>query len=228
MAQKTINKSFGEVLRVDEESRKVIFTASTTKKDRHGTILNQEGWDLENFNRNPVIGYNHEVYGGSDPDDIIGTGRAWVEDGALMLEVDFEPAEINPKAEKIFRKVQHGTLKAVSVGFIPTGRGRQGDEKRGEDPTAYYFEGQELLEVSVVNIPSNPEAVKRSLDESAVNYVLNNLAEIGEETRKELREKLADFKTAAEIEHEEELADQHFRDLMKLRQKRLDSYKKTI
>ena len=38
-----------------------------------------------------------------------------------------------------------------------------GDVIDGKNPT-YYYAGQELLEVSVVNIPSNPEALKKALD----------------------------------------------------------------
>ena len=72
------------------------------------------------------------------------------------------PKDLNEKADKIFRKVKFGSLKAVSVGFAPTGRGHLGDETRGEDPDVYYYDGQELLEVSVVNIPSNKNAVKRA------------------------------------------------------------------
>jgi phage head maturation protease len=40
-----------------------------------------------------------------------------------------------------------------------------GDEERGEDPKVYYYNGQELLEVSVVNIPANANALKRSMEE---------------------------------------------------------------
>jgi len=81
----------------DVQEGKYTFTASTSTKDRHGTVLNMEGWDLEKFNINPIIGYQHELYGApcekSDPDDVIGTGRAYVQEARvngereLMLEV---------------------------------------------------------------------------------------------------------------------------------------------
>lgn len=178
------------------ESRKVTFIASTYAKDRHGTVVNQKGWDLERFNSNPITGYQHNVYGDAmctapDPDDVLGPARAYVEGDNLMVEIDFETADLNPKADKIFRKVKNGSLRAVSVGFMEKGKGKygEGNEARGMENETYYFEGQELLEVSVVNIPSNPEALKKSFRDStanAIGYIAKalgnefNLSEIGE------------------------------------------------
>ena len=57
-----------------------------------------------------------------------------------------------------------GTLKAVSVGFLPggVGSGGKGEEGPGGKCPTYYYKGQELLEISIVNIPSNPNALKRA------------------------------------------------------------------
>lgn len=170
-------KILGEVRKMPEgESRKVVFVASTNTRDRHKTVLNQGGWKLDNFNRNPVIGYQHNVYGDicnpPNPDDVLGPARAWVEDSTrgkgdkdLMVEIDFETADVNPLADKIFKKIKNGSLRAVSVGFMEIGEGRYGEkeEQRGGENETYYFEGQELVEISVVNIPSNPEALKKQL-----------------------------------------------------------------
>jgi len=179
-----------------EESRKIQFVISDETKDRHGTVLNMDGWNLDNYNRNGIVGYQHDVYGGGmckgpDPDSVIGKGRAWIEQSGirangdsgavLMGEVEFEPKDINPLAEKVFRKVLHGTLKATSVGFSPIGGGKLVNDKTGESEKlkdapysvpkghTFYYEGQELLEYSVVNIPSNPNALKRSLRNQTAN-----------------------------------------------------------
>ena len=122
---------------------------------------------------NGVIGYQHKVYGSwadtDNPDNVIGKGRAYVEDGRLMVDVDFEPKEINELAEKVYQKILFGSLKAVSVGFLPVGDGHWGEgeeSRKGASPT-WYYDGQELLEVSVVNIPANPNAVRvKGLDSS--------------------------------------------------------------
>jgi hypothetical protein len=158
----------------NEENRTVTFVASTYDKDRHGTILNQKNWNLDNFNANPIIGYQHNVYGDDmcnppNPDDQLGYGRAYIEDDELLIDITFEPSDINPLAEKIFKKLQFGSLNAVSVGFVPlrNEKGNIGEERDG----AFYFHGQELLEVSVVNIPSNPKALKKSFRDSTKNAI---------------------------------------------------------
>ena len=166
---KEINVSYrsvaSEIRKKDEEKRKITFVASDDTKDTAGTVLNQDNWDLTRFNKNGVIGYQHKVYGGWDdtdnPDNVIGKGFAYIEDKKLMVDITFEPAEINPLAEKIYQKILFGSLRAVSVGFLPIGQGRFGE---GKDANTYYFAGQELLEVSVVNIPANPNALKKSLE----------------------------------------------------------------
>jgi phage head maturation protease len=78
-----------------------------------------------------------------------------------MVDITFEPKEINELAEKIYQKVLFGSLRAVSVGFLPIGKGRFGE---GADAETYYFAGQQLLEVSVVNIPANPNALRKSME----------------------------------------------------------------
>lgn len=166
---KEINVSYrsmaSDIRKVDKESRTVTFIASDDTRDSAGTVLNQDNWDLSRFNKNGVIGYQHKVYGGWDdtdnPDNVIGKGNAYIEDKKLMVDITFEPAEINPLAEKIYQKIMFGSLRAVSVGFLPIGRGRFGE---GDDSDTYYFAGQQLLEVSVVNIPANPNALKKSLE----------------------------------------------------------------
>lgn len=166
---KTFNVSYrhSEIreIRKKEDERTITFVASDSTRDSVGTVLNQDNWDLTRFNSNGIIGYQHKVYGGRDdtdnPDNVIGKGHAYVEDGKLMVDITFEPKEINELAEKIYQKVLFGSLRAVSVGFLPIGKGRFGE---GADAETYYFAGQQLLEVSVVNIPANPNALRKSME----------------------------------------------------------------
>ena len=152
-----------------EETRTIEFVISTAKKDRHGTIIPIENWDLDNFNRNGIVGYQHDVYGSwfgeNNPDKVIGVGKAWVEDDQLIGSVQFEPADLNPLAEKIFRKILIGSLKSTSVGFIETSAGkyRADNPDDPKSPRTYYYGKVELLEFSIVNIPSNSDAVKRQI-----------------------------------------------------------------
>ncbi len=158
-----------EIRKRNEETRTITFVASDGVRDAAGTVLNQEGWNLKRYEKNPIVGYQHEVYGGwdgSDPDNVIGKARAYVEDGQLLADITFEPKDVNEKAEKIYKKLLFGSLNAVSVGFRSIGKGRWGEGEEaldGSNPT-YYYAGQELLEISVVNIPSNPNAVRRAME----------------------------------------------------------------
>lgn len=176
-----------------EESRRVEFTISTNARDSHHTILNQNAWDLTRYNRNGIVGFDHAVWGGnlcgaSDPDVALGPGRAWVENAGtnearLIGEWTAEPRDINELAERIFRKVLFGTLKATSVGFRDVGVGRwgDGDEAEGAPRETYYFAGQELFEWSIVFMGSNPETVKRSLNaqtRAAIEYVRAHVPEL--------------------------------------------------
>lgn len=162
-----------------EESRTVQFVISNNTRDRHRTVLDATKWQLDNFNRNGIVGYQHNVYGdglcaGPNPDDVIGRGRAFLEGDQLIGEVVFEPADINPLAEKIFRKVLFGSLRATSVGFAEIGKGAYGTgtQARGAADETYYFAAQELLEFSIVNIPSNPDATKRALRDQASHALM--------------------------------------------------------
>ena len=171
-----------EIRKIDEESRTVEFVASDNSVDSYKTVLPVDKWDLTRYSGNGIVGYMHDVYGASwtksaDPDDIIGKGVAFVEDEKLIVRITFEPKELNERADKIFRKIQFGSLHAVSVGFRATAKGHKGDEERGEDPNVYYYAGQELLEVSVVNIPSNANALKRSIEEEAAEREYEEKAE---------------------------------------------------
>jgi len=172
----------GAVIRQEgEEGRRLTFIASDGTRDAAGTVLNPKGWDLRRFNKNGIIGYQHKVYGsweGTDnPDNVIGKGQAYIKEDRLMVDVEFEPAEINPLAEKIYQKLLFGSLNAVSVGFVPVGKGAWGEGQEaltGDNPT-YYYAGQELLEVSVVNIPANPNATKKSYIQESIDAEMERL-----------------------------------------------------
>jgi hypothetical protein len=185
---------FGQVREIPadvNETRIIPFTLSTPTRDRHHTVLNQENWQLDNFRKNPVVGYMHNLYGDlcnpPDPDNVIAMDKGIrVEDVAGVLSLlglpYFEPAELNLVADKVFRKLILGTLRAASVGFNEVGQGEwgQGEEAQGRDNETYYFAGQELWEYSIVSIPSNPDAVKKSMRNqtgTALAYVCRALGE---------------------------------------------------
>lgn len=163
MASKTVQIR-GSMLRAPDEGRVVRFRASTPAVDRHGTIVRPEGIRTEKFAANPIFLWAHDGYGGWDapsPDSVIGRVVGWKKSAeAFDVDVEFAPAEANPKAEQAFRLVKAGFLNAVSIGFIPL---RWHEEEiptaAGDREIRTVYDEVELLEVSLVPIPSNPEAV---------------------------------------------------------------------
>lgn len=143
------------------------FVISTASVDRHGTIINPRGWELDNFRANPIMAFQHNT-SSTDPDDILGTWDIRMEQDAqgrmqLVGKPNFEDADLNPKADKIRRKIEAGTLRAVSVGFMPI-EYHWGDKRNGEQEEVLYLDRNALLEVSIVAVPSNPDALKRSIE----------------------------------------------------------------
>ena len=155
-----------EIVKTKEKSARpvVSFVASTANPDRYGDVINQAGWSLAKYRKNPVILLNHNA--NQLP---IGRGEVDVIDGQLMVDIEFDMDD--PIAAEVARKTKDGFMGAVSVGFNSiesTPRSMLSKDsphygKRGE-----YFERAELLEISIVTIPANGEAV------AAKNFIGQN------------------------------------------------------
>lgn len=154
------NQSFLRKVESDNDVQEYAFVISNSNPDRHGTVIPLDRWKLDNYRANNVVFYNHETssWTKSDPDYLIGHSRVEVEGENLIGYLTFETEDINELAEKIRKKVDFGSMKATSVGFNPISAGHWGDERDGEDPDLYYFGDVDLLEWSIVNIPSNASA----------------------------------------------------------------------
>ena len=136
------------------QDKPIKFVASTANPDRYGDVVDQKGWDLRAYNRNPVVLFNH------NPAQMpIGKGKAYVENEQLMLEVEFDQKD--DMAKTIEQKVRDGFINAVSVGFQPSktiSRASLPADHPYHGKSGSYFQASELLEVSIVTIPANNEA----------------------------------------------------------------------
>lgn len=136
-----INKLKGYL---EKQEGEIVGIASTEAVDRDGEVIMQNGWDLTNFKANPVILASHNYYE-------FPIGKATdiqVNDGKLVFKMLFSQA--TEKAKEAYQLVQEGILKSFSVGFIP----REYDQTRPNTITK-----AELLEISLVTVPANPEAL---------------------------------------------------------------------
>lgn len=128
---------------------------STAAVDRYGEVIDQDSWDLKNFKKNPVMLWAHNLSFGEDRPPIGKLTNIKVKDGALIFNAQFDMGD--PFAADIFRKYKEGYLNAFSVGFIPHTIQRYTDDgKQLENP---ILRDNELLEMSAVPVPANPEAL---------------------------------------------------------------------
>lgn len=129
-----------------------VFIANSGERDTIGDVVDMEGMDLSRFNANGMVFYQHAGYFTADPDSVIAKGEAWVDGKRLMLGIS--KWDTTEYAQEVKRKVDEDFIVAASIGFIPT------KQRYDEETRTYFIEKSELLEVSVVNIPADPKAVK--------------------------------------------------------------------
>ena len=138
---------------IDEKARTVTFTASTECSDRMGDVIDQSGWQLDNYRANPVGLFAHD----SQSLPICKGLQTEVSGGNLLWRAQFATKDENPFADQVFRLIVGGYLNAASVGFIPL------EFEFMEDATGTMpgvkFTKTELLEISIVPVPANPEAL---------------------------------------------------------------------
>ena len=137
-----MEKLKGKVKQLNKDSITVV--ASSDAADRDGDILDPKGWDLKNFQTNPVLLWSHNA-------SELPIGKVLdvhTEGNELVAEVKFADHEFAGTVEKL---VRDGFINTTSVGFMP----QEVSEKDG------LSSKQELLELSFVNVPSNPTATVR-------------------------------------------------------------------
>jgi HK97 family phage prohead protease len=142
--------------RAASNGRRISFRASSPTIDRHGTRILSEGIDTSKYDHNPIVLWSHD-YGSpfSTPslDSVIGRTVSHSKSRA-SFDVVIEFAK-HAKAEQALQMVREGVLSAVSVGFVPI----EMHEERIGNRTVTVFDSVELLEISLVAVGSNPDAL---------------------------------------------------------------------
>ena len=120
--------------------------ANKAVTDRIGDLIPPEAWELDNFQKNPIIFFNH--------DRNIPIGKAIetkVTDEGLKIKVRISKSDQAP-IPYIRDMIEEGILKTFSVGFDDHESAFKSDEGHNS------FKRAELLETSVVTIPMNQES----------------------------------------------------------------------
>jgi HK97 family phage prohead protease len=133
-----------------EDDRSIDVVASTDAVDRHDEVVEQV-WQLDRYRANPVVLYAHA----SRELPIGQASGVEVEGNALRATLRFVTAEANPLAERVWQSLKQGSLRAVSVGFVP----HSFRFEVIDDREVLVLSDNELVEISVVPVPANPDAL---------------------------------------------------------------------
>ena len=154
------------------------FLFTNDRLDRQGEVVTLEGWDFTQYLTNPVVLDSHQY---TSIEAIVGRCVAISRsDAGWLADIRFNDSEYGALARSL---VEGGDLRAVSVGFRPlaieypdmaslrASRAVDDDTIKAlvtvaPDPrTAVRHVRKELLEISVVPIPANADAIRvRSVD----------------------------------------------------------------
>lgn len=141
----------------EPESRRRILSFSSEEPYRRWfgiEILDhgENAVDLRRLNEVGVLLFNH------DTDEVVGKVlRAWIEGNRGMAEVEFDT---DADAEKIFRKVESGTLKTTSVCYAvdnweDVAVGKTSEDGRFTGPCRIAKKWTPM-EISIVSVPADP------------------------------------------------------------------------
>lgn len=157
----------GGFLRAAKNDAVLRFRASTDMIDRHQSIVVQKGINFRNFGGAFLWGHDSfkGMFGGGPEiknqlGKVVSRKRSTFMRGnkrAEATDVDVKFSTVNPFAVMAEGMVREGVLGTVSIAFIP-----DQDHIRTEvikKKEIRIFDKVELLEISLVPVPSNPEAV---------------------------------------------------------------------
>lgn len=161
--------------------------ATTDDVDRDGESIALDGWEFDNYDKNPVVLWAHDF----SLMPIAKVAKRTKVDNGYIVEGPFAPSERGQEARKNY---DAGFLNTMSVGFIPK-------QKQGNVITK-----AELLEVSFVPVPANANAVaQRAIEEMSVK-MLKKDSEAAAAPATEEKGIIADVVDAADATDEQTMA----------------------
>jgi len=150
---KLMRKSlFFKAQEVDEKNYIIRGVFSTGGEDRHGEIIDQNGWKLNDYMENPVILFAHDQW-----TPAIGKAIELAPDGngSLAGAIQFAVEEFE-LAKTIFNLYKGGFMRAFSVGFM------NNKYEVDEENEVIILKENTLYEISCVNVPANAMALANS------------------------------------------------------------------
>jgi len=154
-------KQFREPASFNRDERTARFVMSSESIDRMGDVVVQAGLDVSIFEKNPqaLLFHNSRAFPIGLWENISKVnGRPKRTEGTLR----FMPEGEDEDADRTARHVAFGTLRAVSIGFIP----KDVEVRRDDDErfAGFRITESEMIECSVVPVPANPDAIVKAAD----------------------------------------------------------------
>lgn len=147
---------------IDQENRTIDFVCSTPDVDRYGEIVLPSAFakSLKQFMLNPVFPFGHHYEASGNQLPTVGHWKDMrVSDNALIGKAYFKPRGLG---EECFQDYIEGNLTSVSVAWLTRSWRMEEREIEGVSKRVRVFDEVDLIEVSAVLIPANPQARLRA------------------------------------------------------------------
>lgn len=131
------------------------FVASDESVDGHGDVIVASGWDLRRYKRNPIVLFGHDHYTpvGYSP-------KTAVEGKRLVSDIKLAREGTSEFIDTLRKLVDQKIVRSVSVGFKTTRKPEPIWDDENDRILGFKFDGTELLEISLVSVPANPNALQ--------------------------------------------------------------------
>jgi len=183
----------GVIRTVDEHERTVELVISSGEIDRYGEIVDPKAFEPETVNAfmsNPVILAGHQHIGPSGEPTIVGHWLSIKREGSLTVGV--AKLATTDLAQTYWQLILDGALRACSIGFIvrewemrEVGSGKTKMRVR-------VFTKIELVEISLVAVPANREALMKAAGFNQIGGDENGGGGSTEEAAKALADAIAE------------------------------------
>ena len=169
---------------VDENGRKLFpFIVTSRSLDRVNEIVDSTTLKVDSFRKNPRMYYQHNRYRSTIGEwvNLRMEGSVWIADAYFHCLPDIESGE--PISERVMQYVETAQLKTCSIGFnnstvtvlpitdgvvrtpdgliVPVPNNRTERINNSWERGVKYHQNAELLEISIVDIPANEDAMAK-------------------------------------------------------------------
>ena len=176
MKKQTIYKIFNATVK-DLGEGKLEAIVSTNDIDRSGEVVDIEGIDIKNYEKNPVVMWAHD-YSKPPLAKTLSLTKEKIGKKMVMKTVMEFATSISDLAREVYNLYKGGFMNAFSIGFIPL-------EMEGNTYTK-----SELLEYSAVPIPANPNALllakAKGIDTDILDCYIRSMKNIKQILEKEV------------------------------------------